>query len=535
VREGLSSHSASTVVAARDGTIWIGNWKALDFIRGNTIGGIREGHGLPGQDVTTIFEDHTGRLWLGIDQGLWIYDGSRMQPIYKPDGKPLGIVFSITEDTDHDIWVRCTPGLVRIRDMTVRDTLVSPQILTTYFITADPAGGIWLGLVNGDLIRYRHGAFETFAAGPNEGHQVRDLLVESDGSLWGTTQEELFRLKDGRREILNTRNGLPCDGTFGLVKDNLGSLWLSTECGYVAIPDSELEKWWEQPHSRVKLRLFDIFDGARPGLTSLKPQAVRSPDGRLWFVNASILQTIDPSRLVRNEVPPPVHIERVVADRKEYSPEGELHLPSLTRNLEIDYAALSFVVPQRVQYRYMLESHDKTWQEPGNRRQAFYSNLPPGDYRFRVIASNNDDVWNDTGAALNFSVPPMWYQTNWFRILCVALAALIVWAIYQLRVRRIAAAISARRRCARRVGRSGAHAARAGAAVGMACPGDAGRQDGAQLAAHLDDAAERSCREPAARDGRCNHSRLDEGRLLGGGRGQGDASDCARRGVPHRL
>jgi signal transduction histidine kinase len=444
VREGLTSASASTVFAGRDGTIWIGNWKALDFLRGSTFGAIREGQGLPGRDVTTVFEDHTGRIWLGIDQGLWTYDGSQMKAVLKPDGSPMGIVFSITEDTDHDIWVRATPGLVNVRDTQVREIVTTPQILTAYIIAADPAGGIWLGLVNGDLIRYKHGQFEIIPAGPNATHQVRDLLIEPDGSLWGTTQDELFRLKDGHRRIFTARNGLPCNGTFGLVKDSLDSLWLSTECGYVAIPDSELEKWWKQSDTKVRLRLFDVFDGAQPGLTSLKPQAVRSPDGRLWFVNASILQTIDPSHLVRNEVPPPVYIRRIVADRKEYLPEDQLRLPSLTRDLEIDYAALSYVVPQRVQYRYKLDGHDRVWQEPGNRRQAFYSDLNPGTYQFHVIASNNDGVWNDVGAALNFTVPPAWYQTNWFRLLCAVFLVFIVWALYQLRVRRIAATLSAR-------------------------------------------------------------------------------------------
>jgi signal transduction histidine kinase/ligand-binding sensor domain-containing protein len=444
VKEGLTSASASTVFAGHDGTVWIGNWKALDFLRGSTFGAIREGQGLPGRDVTTVFEDHTGRVWLGIDQGLWTYDGSQMKAVLKPDGSPMGIVFSITEDTDHDIWVRATPGLVRIRDLQVRDIVTTPQILTAYIIAADPTGGIWLGLVNGDLIRCRHGQFETIPAGPNAGHQVRDLLIEPDDSLWGTTQDELFRLKDGQRRIFTVRNGLPCNGTFGLMKDSLGSLWLSTECGYVAISDSELEKWWKQPDAKVKLRLFDVFDGAQPGLTSLKPQAVRSPDGRLWFVNASILQTIDPGHLVRNEIPPPVYIRRIVADRKEYLPENQLRLPSLTRDLEIDYAALSYVVPQRVQYRYKLNGHDRAWQEPGNRRQAFYSDLDPGTYQFHVIASNNDGVWNETGAALSFTVPPAWYQTNSFRLLCAVFLVFIAWTLYQLRVRQLAATLSAR-------------------------------------------------------------------------------------------
>ena len=139
---------------------------------------------------------------------------------------------------------------------------------------------------------------------------------------------------------------------------------------------------------------------------------------------------IDPNRLYRNEAPPPVQVEEVIADRKAYSPREGLRLPPLTRDLEIDYTALSFTVPQKVRFRYMLEGHDAKWQEPGTRRQAFYSDLRPGSYRFRVIACNNDGVWNEVGATLGFSIAPAWYQTNWFRVGCF-LAVLFV-LIYRL-------------------------------------------------------------------------------------------------------
>jgi signal transduction histidine kinase len=153
---------------------------------------------------------------------------------------------------------------------------------------------------------------------------------------------------------------------------------------------------------------------------------------------------IDPAHLAPNSIPPPIHIEEVVADRKTYSPVQGLRLPSLLRDLEIDYAALSFVAPQRVRFRYKLEGHDTKWQEPGTRRQAFYNDLRPGKYKFRVIACNNDGVWNEEGATLDFSVAPAWFQTNLFRFLCFAFGVFLLWAIYRLRVRQVASVISAR-------------------------------------------------------------------------------------------
>ncbi|HXP40688.1 MAG TPA: histidine kinase, partial [Candidatus Acidoferrales bacterium] len=146
---------------------------------------------------------------------------------------------------------------------------------------------------------------------------------------------------------------------------------------------------------------------------------------------------IDPSRTYTNVIPPPVYVEEVIADRKNYPPGVGLRLPALTRNIEIDYTALSFVVPQKVRFRYKLEGRDTTWQEPGTRRQAFYSDLRPRKYRFRVIACNNDGLWNEQGATLDFSVAPAWYQTNWFRVACVATLLMLLYLLYQLRLRQL--------------------------------------------------------------------------------------------------
>jgi signal transduction histidine kinase len=141
---------------------------------------------------------------------------------------------------------------------------------------------------------------------------------------------------------------------------------------------------------------------------------------------------------------PAVHVEEVIADGKAYPLDADVKLPALTRNLEIRYTALSFVQPQKVRFRYELEGHDDGWQDAGTRRQAFYDDLHPGRYHFRVIACNNDGVWNETGAAFSFSVSPAWFQTYWFRIFCAAATLLVIWAAYRMRVRQVARHMSAR-------------------------------------------------------------------------------------------
>jgi signal transduction histidine kinase/ligand-binding sensor domain-containing protein len=449
MREGLSGAAASSVFASRDGTVWIGNFQALDSLRDGKISAIRGTQGLPGVNVTTMFEDHAGRLWVGLDTGLWVYDQGVFRAIRHKDGSTLGVIFSITEDVQHDIWVRAGTHLDRIsadrtHDLTFEGEFSSAQISTAYILASDPRGGIHLGLVNGDLVHYQNGKTQTFASYEQGNRsQIRDLLVESDGSVWGTTLDEVARWKDGVRKNLTARNGLPCDGIFGLVQDNRGTLWLYSQCGLIAIDRSQLDSWWGSPDRVVKYKLFDVFDGVQSGLTSLKPQAARSPDGKLWFVNGQILQELDPDHLPKNGIPPPVQVEEVVADRTSYPPGNGLHLPALTHDLEIEYTGLSFVAPQKVRFRYMLEGRDTSWQDAGTRRQAFYTDLPPKKYRFRVMACNNDGVWNEEGATLDFSVAPAWYQMSSFRVLCALAVIFIAWAVYRLRVRQIAKTISA--------------------------------------------------------------------------------------------
>ncbi len=444
--EGLTTPEVDSVLAARDGTIWVGGDVALDAIHRDGVSSLQAGKGLPGNQVTSLLEDHTGRLWVGIDKTMSFYKNGRFTKIDRPDGSPIGLVVGMTEDVDHNIWVE-TIGpprtLSRIRDLKVQEAFPVPQMPAARKVAADPEDGIWLGLRNGDLARYRHGKTEIFPFKHEENSVVDQLIVNSDGSVLGATPVGVIGWKEGKQQTLTIRNGLPCDAVNALIEDSQRSLWLYTQCGLVEIAGAEMQRWWGQPDITLQLRTLDAFDGVQPGGAPFGA-AARSPDGRLWFANGVVLQMIDPGHLTGNALPPPVHVEQVVADRKNYSPGKDLRLPPLTRDLEIDYTALSFVVPQKVRFRYKLEGRDAAWQEPGTRRQAFYSDLRPGQYRFRVNACNNDGVWNDVGATLDFIVTPAWFQTSWFRILCVVFGAIIVWVIYRLRVLQISRAISAR-------------------------------------------------------------------------------------------
>jgi signal transduction histidine kinase len=212
----------------------------------------------------------------------------------------------------------------------------------------------------------------------------------------------------------------------------------------IEIADTELQKWWQRSDAAIAVKTFDVLDGARSGPGVPFPAAGKSPDGRLWLGRGNVLEVIDPAHLATNAIPPPVHVEELIADRKTYAPQQGLLIPPRTRDLQISYTALSLAVPQRVLFRYQLEGRDTSWQEAGTRRQAFYTDLRPGKYRFHVIACNIDGVWNEEGASLDFTIAPAWYQTTWFRLLCAVIALLAIWVIFRLRVRHIARALNAR-------------------------------------------------------------------------------------------
>jgi signal transduction histidine kinase len=260
---------------------------------------------------------------------------------------------------------------------------------------------------------------------------VLQMQTGEDGSVYGATEAGLIGWRDGVQRTMTQRNGLPCTRTFALVFDLQRNLWLYMECGLVEVPESDLRHWWADGAARVRPRLFDQFDGATPAYASFNG-AARTLDGRLWFANGVVLQMIDPAHIGRNTVQPPVRIEGVVADRVHYTPQKNLRLPALTRDLQIDYTALSFAMPQKVHFRYKLEGHDDDWHDSGARRQAFYSDLPPRSYLFRVIAANNDDVWNQTGAQLQLTILPAFYQTGWFRAGCVAAAVGVLCLMFVL-------------------------------------------------------------------------------------------------------
>jgi signal transduction histidine kinase/ligand-binding sensor domain-containing protein len=449
-REGLSSDYAGSVLAGSDGNVWVGNHDALDNIYEGSVSSIREDQGLPGRRVTVLLEDHLGRLWVGADNTLSVREGRKFHRLSRSDGSPVGTLQMLIEDRNGDLWGMMAPSLSRlihIHGFTVQEEAVGPAASHIRSIVADPAGGITVGFRSGDIASYRDGLLRMVI--PKVGGLSYQLDYTPDNHLLILSSGHLMGWQNGKLQTLQLQNGLPCDTAFTFLVDKQRTLWLYSSCGLIALDNEELQRWWNDSNVKLQYSLFDSFDGVQAAYTPFTPRASEAPDGKLWFVNGTVAQMIDPKNLPRNRLAPAVHIENLVADRKSYPLQQALRLPPLTRDLEIDYTGLSFVVPQKVQFRYRLEDRDTDWQDPGNRRAAFYTDLPPGRYRFHVIASNNDGVWNSSGASLEFAIEPALYQTWWLRTASIVAAlAIIGWAI---RVRMLVIAKNIRARLVERV------------------------------------------------------------------------------------
>lgn len=442
-REGLATDETNSVYAAEDGKVWVGLVGGLDSISNGVVSHILTGQTLPGSEVTAMLVDRNRRLWFGVDDGLYLYEQGHRQPILDANGKRSGVVTDLAEGADGSIWAVDEPGrrLLHIRGEVITDIFQQKDIIE---VRTDPGGGVWLNLYK-TIAHRQNGVQKLLKMPPGIPIDfIKDVVPDHQGALWASISQGLLRFDGAKVQLLGAGNGLPCPSHGNMIFDQQGSLWLTQSCGIVRIDRDSLQNWIKNPEARVSAVLLDRFDGVQVGSSDFHPSVSLGSDGRLWFVTGNAIQMLDPAHLHFNTLPPPVHIEQLIADRKDIAITPGLHLPPLTRDIEIDYSALSFVMPQRVRFRYKLEGHDREWQDGGIRRSAFYTNLRPGTYMFQVTACNNSGVWNSRGAGFSFEIPPAWYQTVWFRLLALLLMASLGYAFYLLRMRQYAATVRTR-------------------------------------------------------------------------------------------
>jgi signal transduction histidine kinase/ligand-binding sensor domain-containing protein len=445
-RFDFQSKEVDSVTTAHDGSLWVGGVETLSALAPGSREFVSKADVSRNIQVTTIFEDAERRMWVGTDNKLNTLDRGRLAELSMEDGTSVGMITSMAEDRQHNLWAASLgpPRRVLRIDPVRRTARAIAALPAARKLAGDPQEGIWLGLLNGDLVRYRGEQLETFhVAHDNGSSRIFQLVTEADGSVLASTGYGLLGWKSGRLALMSTRNGLPCSELFASVTDRQDNLWLYMRCGLLKIEKSAVSHWWTDPTGQVHPRLFDVVDGARADAAPFSG-ATRTPDGRLWFANDDVAQVVDPQLLADNGVAPPVYVESLVADGQYYPVTHSVTVPPLTHAYIIGYTAPSFTAPQKVRFRYKLEGFDKSWNGAGTRRQAFYSQLPPGKYRFQVSASNNSGVWNETGASFELVVAPALYQALWVRALGSLALAGLVWAFFRRRVHEAAARMQMR-------------------------------------------------------------------------------------------
>lgn len=448
-REGLSNDVVKAIYEDGAGNVWAGTYGGgLDLLRDGKITTYTTKDGLVSDVVLALYGDAEGNLWVGTPDGLCRFRNGTFDTYTSADGLPNDFVRSIYSDSKGDLWVGTRGGLARVRGGEF-ETFTTREGLPNNFVGAiaeDARGRLWVGTLGG-LGVYDSGRFKSYTT--KEGlsdNVVISIYGDARGRLWvGTNGGGLNLLEGDRFRVFTTRDGLPNDTLYRILGDDGGRLWMSCNKGVFSLEVKELEEFEAGRSHTLNPIVYGTADGMQTRECSGggHPSAWRDRAGRMWFSTIKGVAMIDPSSVARNEQPPPVVVEQALFDGEQTAINERAELPPGTSRFDFHYAGLSFVAPEKVRYRYKLEGFDKDWVEGGDRRAAYYTSLAAGDYRFLVVASNNDGVWSTTPASFAFTLRPHFYRTYWFYTLCVAGLALLAWQLYALRLRQVRARFDA--------------------------------------------------------------------------------------------
>jgi ligand-binding sensor domain-containing protein len=426
---GLSENVVLSICQDRAGAIWMGT-------DGGGLNRLWEGQftvhapssTMPSASVWSVFEDRRTNLWVGTGgSGLYLMKDGR----FILHGRRMGLfgrtVRAIYEDRAGALWVGTyNGGLDCLRDgrfvhFGARNGLSHNDVVA---IQEDQAGDLWVGTGGGGLNRLRKGVFACF--GEKDGlpsNFIRTLFLDSEGVLWAGTGNGLSRLKRDHFTSYTRAHGLPGDSISQIFEDDHGQFWMGSNRGIFRVPKRDFDALDQGRSHSLTCVLYDRTDGlgSRECTGGFQPSGCKTRDGRLLFPTIKGVAVVDPNNLKINKRPPRVVIEDLLADGRPVSLEGPVRIPPGAERFEFRYTGLSFSAPKRVRFRYMLEGLEEDWTDAETRRAAYYNQIPPGDYRFRVIAANNDGLWNEVGSTLEFTVLAPFWRKPWF----VALSATV--------------------------------------------------------------------------------------------------------------
>jgi ligand-binding sensor domain-containing protein/signal transduction histidine kinase len=446
-REGLSDDVVLPVFEDREGAIWVGtNGGGVNRIKDGRITTYSTRNGLLDNVVFSLAEDREGSLWFATRRGLDRLNKGKFTVFTTASGLPSNIISCLYEDRQGVLWAGSRGGLSRFegnrfRSYTTEDGLSNDYVTSIY---EDPSGTLWVGTGGGGLNKFESAHFSVLSTKNGLSSEfIRSLTGDADGTVWiGTNGGGLDRLKNGRVTVYTTRAGLFNDELFQIVSDRYGYLWMSSNKGVSRVAKSQLEAYSEGRLTWLSTAVYGQSDGLKSKECNggFQPAGWAGRDGRLVFPTMKGgLAIVDPGQLKKNLAPPTVEIERATVDGADFAANPHFRAKPGKGQLEFEFTALSLVAPEKIRFKYKLEGFDKDWVEAGTRRAAYYTNIAPGEYRFTVIACNNDGVWNSTGASLPFRLSPHFYQTPLFIAFCLALVAALSLAAYRLRINHLIA------------------------------------------------------------------------------------------------
>jgi len=466
----------------REGNLWIGGARGLGRIRDSafvtysSVSDHRFEHNGP------VYVDPEGRTWFAPAQGgLYVLQNGRVQPVTSIP--PNEVVYSISGRADV-VWVgRQRGGLTHLR---FRNGAIASQSYTeanglaqnsAYAVYESRDGSVWAGTLNGGVSKFKDGHFTTYTTTNGlASNTVSSILEARDGAMWFATPSGLSSFSNGQWRTYTTVEGLPSPEVNCLFEDSSGTLWSGTSAGLAFFASNRFQVPHESPDvlreqivgmaedksGRFWIATSDhVLRVPRDKLLSGVVKAVDAPEydqadglestdgvkrsrsvvsdsaGRIWFSLRSGLSVVDPSQINDNSVPALPHIEAITADNNPVKLAGSVQIPPSPRRITFEYTGLSLVVPGRIRFRYFLEGFDSSWSQPVAAREAVYTNLGPGSYRFRLVASNSEGLWNGPETAIALNVAPAYYQTYWFRLSCIAALVALLWAVYQMRVHQL--------------------------------------------------------------------------------------------------
>ena len=393
-------------------------------------------------EITCAYRDADGIIWLGGTSGIWRISGEEIIKVADlPDGNREQVQ-AITKDRSGALWVSANKmPLLKFSYGVWTRFDDHPELSKKIALVAstDALGRVWLGYLGNRITIIDGENVQTLNADAGLDLGNITAILQTSRRTWVGGSLGLAFFDGVRFYTVKTADGNKIEGVSAIIETDDGDFWLNSISGIIRISAEDIRQVVEDADYPVKYEIFNYLDGLPGPPTQLRPypSAVKGSDGRLWFATLNGVVWLDPANIYKNPLPPPVSIASVIADDVFYPNSSQMNFPARTNQLQIDYAGLSLSIPERVHFKYKLEGVDADWQDVGSRRQAFYNNLAPGDYRFRVIASNNDGVWNEEGATLNFKVFPMFYQTKWFLLLCFVAAVSSAFAAFRWRVRHV--------------------------------------------------------------------------------------------------